>query len=166
MSVIVTYVPVRPTVCVASSTLIVTTQSLEYFHTCRSIVLNRTWPINQGSSRSQARTPETIPTGAAMTTPMVSTYAFDEHMLDIHLCYAPSLDSQSPATLSASSMTSTVPMIPHNLTFEEYLLVFQQQNSQVFRPPQVPVNPPHHYDVVDNPVYSFPVDPYHIVTHK
>ena len=96
---------------------------------------------------------------------MVSTYTFDEHMLDIHRRYAPSPDAQSPEAPSASSMTSTVPMIPGGLTFEEYLLVAQQQNSQGFWPPQVLVNPPHHYDVVGNPVYSFPVNPYQTLTH-
>ena len=58
-----------------------------------------------------------------MTMPMVSTYNFDEHMLEIHQRYAPSPDAQSPAAPSASTMTSTVPMIPGGLTFEEYFLV-------------------------------------------
>ena len=83
-SVTVTSVSVQPTVCVASSMLVVTTQSSGYFHTRRSIFLNPMWPINQVPSRSQAHAPETAPAGVAMTTPVVCTYTFDEHMLEIN----------------------------------------------------------------------------------
>ena len=125
-SVTITSIPVQLTICVDSSTPVVMTQSSGYFHTRRSIVLNPTWLVNQVPSRSQARALETAPAGAATTNPMVSTYTFDEHMLDIHRRYAPSPDSHSPEAMSVSSMISTVPMIPSSLTFEEYFFVVQQ----------------------------------------
>ena len=57
-------------------------------------------------------------------------------------------------------MATTSTSIPGGLTFDEYLLVVQQQNSQGSQQPQAPVNPPHHYDVYSNPVYMPPFDPH------
>ena len=62
-----------------------------------------------------------------------------------------------PTICVASSSVSTAPMIPGGLTFEEYLLVVQQQNSQGSQQSQAPANPHfHNYDFVGNPIYIYP----------